>query len=94
MEYIKSQYSKILTEAEYNRYLLMAAILLIQGCILTPVASLILEMNGTPMGISIVLAFATIVSNISQMSMKIILPTFILSVLANIILIFIHLIQA
>ena len=92
MEYIKSRYTKILTEAEYNRYMLMAAILLIQGCILTPVAGLILEMNETPMGISLVLAFATIVSNISQMSMKVIIPVFSLSVIANLLFVIIHLI--
>ncbi|OJJ20198.1 hypothetical protein BKI52_17145 [marine bacterium AO1-C] len=82
----------MLTEAEYNRFILMAAILLIQGCVLTPIAGLLLEMNSTSMGISLVLAFATIVSNISQMSMKAVLPIFLLSVLANLILILIHLI--
>jgi len=82
----------MLNEAEYNRYMLMAAILLTQGCVLTPLAGLILEMNSVSMGISIVFAFATIVSNIAHMSMKAILPTFLLSILANILLILIHLI--
>lgn len=87
MEYIKNWYGQALKEAEYNRYVLMAAILLIQGCILTPVAGLMLEMNSTAMGISLVLAFATIVSNFSQMPMKVVVPVFLLSIAANIILI-------
>lgn len=92
MEYIKNWYTQKLDEAEYNRYMLMIAILLVQGCILTPVAGFLLPMNGLAMGISIVLAFSTIVASIAQIPMKVLIPVFLLSAFSNIVLIFVHLV--
>ena len=74
----------MLTKAEYHRYLLMATILLIPGWGLTPITRLVLGMNSVSLGISIILAFAAIVSHIKHIPIKVILPTFLLSILANI----------
>ncbi|MFC5409321.1 hypothetical protein ACFPMF_08395 [Larkinella bovis] len=87
-----------LLETGDYRFTLMGAMLLIQGCILTPVALLVFQYfdfgySDIYAGIAVVAFFAVLVSNLGLLSVRFCLNLFAVNVLLHLVLIGIHLIH-
>lgn len=93
MENLMNWYNHKCEEASFNRLGVMAFVLLVHTCIIIPATLLAISMNGNSTAeftLMAVLSFAILVSLLGDMSSKIILPLFTISILVHLFIITIN----